>query len=318
VLGGRREILDVGEENGELLALGVDLDVTLPGEDRFIDLGAQVLRYLHRHRGQEVVGAREFLVHHPDLVRLAALHDDDADARCRREGEVDQEILEAPDADDHGMADRHGLDAANVADLPVAFGAVGVAVMTADAAFGHADREGHLHDGVEQAAGRVFAARKRGIGAEGVERGALEFRQRVRLAAREGEIGHEVVADGAVAAGDEIADRDREGRRDRHRAGNVVVILYHLRRPAIRPGRENAADDVGRVKAADVGDDRADIERLPARGALGQVAQVEPDRNRQGRKQERHDCKERPGAARLLNRTGNLAAVHDYPSSRGW
>jgi hypothetical protein len=39
---GRGEILDVGKEDRELLALGVDGDVLLPAENALVDLRGQV------------------------------------------------------------------------------------------------------------------------------------------------------------------------------------------------------------------------------------------------------------------------------------
>ena len=61
--GGRGEILDVGEEDRQLLALGVDGDVLLAAEDALVDLRRDVARDLHRQRGEEVVGGLQFAVH---------------------------------------------------------------------------------------------------------------------------------------------------------------------------------------------------------------------------------------------------------------
>ena len=54
-LGGRREILDVREEDRELLALGVDGDVLLAAENALVDLRRDVARDLHRQRREEIV-----------------------------------------------------------------------------------------------------------------------------------------------------------------------------------------------------------------------------------------------------------------------
>ena len=55
-LGGRRKVLDVGEEDRQLLALGLDGDVLLAAEDALVDLRRKIARDLHRQRREELVG----------------------------------------------------------------------------------------------------------------------------------------------------------------------------------------------------------------------------------------------------------------------
>ncbi len=72
-LGGGGEILDVGEEDRQPLALGRDLHVALPGEDALVDLRRDIFGDLHRDGGEKVVRLRQFLVDAADLLGLISL-----------------------------------------------------------------------------------------------------------------------------------------------------------------------------------------------------------------------------------------------------
>ena len=136
-LGGAGEVLDVGEEDGELLALGGDRDVLLAAEDALVDLRRQILGELHRDRRQEVVGLGQLLVDAADQAGLAALHQDEGEAGRGGEDEVGEQVLEGEQVAAQRLRDRDLLDAAHVADLPVALGAVGMGVVAADADLAH-------------------------------------------------------------------------------------------------------------------------------------------------------------------------------------
>ena len=82
-LGGGGEVLDVGEEDRELLALGLDRDVLLAAEDALVDLRRQIARDLHRERGEEIVGRLELAVHAADRPRLPPLQHDEVEAGPR-------------------------------------------------------------------------------------------------------------------------------------------------------------------------------------------------------------------------------------------
>ena len=62
-LRGRGEILDIGEEDGELLALGVDGDVLLAAENARVDLRREIVRDLRRNPDEKIVGGLELSVH---------------------------------------------------------------------------------------------------------------------------------------------------------------------------------------------------------------------------------------------------------------
>ena len=79
-LGGHGEILDVGKEHRELLALGVNGDVFLAAEDALVDLRRQIARDLHRQRGQEFVVGLELGIHAADRLGLPVLRGDEGDA----------------------------------------------------------------------------------------------------------------------------------------------------------------------------------------------------------------------------------------------
>jgi hypothetical protein len=78
VLGGRGEIGDVGEEDGELLAVRRDLDALGAGEDRLIDLRREIFRELVGERLEllvllrdDLVGAALLLAHGVELLLVA-------------------------------------------------------------------------------------------------------------------------------------------------------------------------------------------------------------------------------------------------------
>src|SRR5262245_31804958 len=62
VLRGGREILDVGEEDSELFALGVNSDVLLTAENALVDLWRAIVRELGRNPDENVIGGLELSV----------------------------------------------------------------------------------------------------------------------------------------------------------------------------------------------------------------------------------------------------------------
>ena len=151
-LGGRGEVLDVGEEDRELLALGVDGDVLLAAEDALVDLRRQVARDLHRQRSEEIVGGFQ-LAFMPLMV-----------AACRRcmpmnvrpdaamKDEIGQQVLEREDVGGDRLRDGDLLDAAHVADLPVALRAFGMRVVAVHAGRAHDHRRDQADAVAEQRA----------------------------------------------------------------------------------------------------------------------------------------------------------------------
>src|SRR5262245_62276050 len=63
VLRGGGEILDVGEEDSELFALGVNSNVLLTAENALVDLWREIVRELGRNPDEKVIGGLELLVH---------------------------------------------------------------------------------------------------------------------------------------------------------------------------------------------------------------------------------------------------------------
>src|SRR6185312_5035585 len=63
VLCGGGEILDIGKEDSELLALGVDGDVPLTAENALVDLWREIVRDLRGNPGEKVIGGLELPVH---------------------------------------------------------------------------------------------------------------------------------------------------------------------------------------------------------------------------------------------------------------
>ena len=61
-LRGSGEILDIGEEDSELLAPGVNGDVLLTAENALVDLRREIVRDLGRDRDEEVIGGLEISI----------------------------------------------------------------------------------------------------------------------------------------------------------------------------------------------------------------------------------------------------------------
>src|SRR5262245_66503141 len=60
---GGGEILNIGEEDGELLALGVNGDIPLTAENALVDLWREIVRDLRRNRDEKVIGGLKLSVH---------------------------------------------------------------------------------------------------------------------------------------------------------------------------------------------------------------------------------------------------------------
>jgi hypothetical protein len=150
--------------------------------------------------------------------------------------------------------------------------------------------------------------RRAGLGPQGRERAALEGVEVVRLAAAERHVRHEAVLDRAVLGADALAELDRQGRRDRDRAGDVPVVVRR-RDGAVR--LQHAPDHVAAVEGAHLVDDPADLARLAAQHPLRQAGEVEPHGGRQGDEPERHGARQKRTYGALLARdplaqTGHL------------
>ena len=124
------------------------------------------------------------------------------------------------------------------------------------------------------------------IGAQRLDRPLLERVERLMLAATERQIRDEPVLDGPVVSADQLAELDRERRRDGDRAGSVLVVLGAGGHLAVR--LQHAPDDVAGVERPHVVDDTAGLAGLQSQEALGQATQVEPDCQRQADQAEEH------------------------------
>ncbi len=282
-LGGRGEVLDVGEEDGELLALGVDGDVLLAGEDALVDLRRDVARDLHRERGEEVVGGFELLVHALDAAGLAALEREERQAAAGGDQEIGQQEFEREDVGRDRLGDDHLLNASDVTDLPVLLRALGMAVVAADA--GRAHRHGRDEaDLVGEQRGGGLDDLLLGIPAQRVERVLLELVELVRGAVLEREVRDEAVGDVFLLCADHPAELQRQRRRNRDRAGHGFIVVHDLGR-AVRIG-EDPPDHIGRIIATHARDYRIEIRGLASQRGLAQLGQVEPYRERQSEQEE--------------------------------
>src|SRR5205814_2135241 len=129
-LGSCREILDVGEKDRELLALGLNGYILLTAEDALVDLRGEIARNLHRKRREKLVGGLELPIHALNRERMAALEHEEAHPSGADQGEIDHQIFEREQVDRYWLADGDFLDAANVADFPALFLALRMRVVT--------------------------------------------------------------------------------------------------------------------------------------------------------------------------------------------
>ncbi len=229
-LGSRGEILDVGEEDRELLALGVDRDVGLTGEYALVDLRREVPRDLGRHRGEELVVRLELAVHAVDRGCLAPLQGNESEAARGGEAEVDQQVFERPDVGRDRLGDGDLLNAAYVADLPVGLGTFRVGIVA-----GHARRSHYDRADVPDAVGEQRPVRLRRLPVRVVsERGqrpGLELVERMSRAVLEGKVGYEPVGNIRLLFADDAPELERKRRGNGNGAGDLFVVGEDLGRP---------------------------------------------------------------------------------------
>ena len=262
------EILDVGEEDRELLALGRDRHILLPAEDALVDLRRQIFCDLHRDRGEEIVGLGQLVVHALDQRRLPALQEDEGKARDARQHEIRQQELERENVRDDRLRDRDLLDAADVALLPVLLRAERMRVVAGDADLPHEHRRGRSDDAVQRRPCHLDDRAASGSARSASMRILLEGVEVVILPALERQVGDEPVSDRAVMSADPLAELDGERRGNRDRARHVEIIV----RRRHRLGRlQHAPDHVARIEAAHLVDDAADFARLASEQALRQA-----------------------------------------------
>ena len=103
------EILDVGKEDRQPFALGMDGDVLLPAENALVDLRRQIARDLHRHRSEKFVGGFELAVHRLDQRRLTALQDDEHQPDPGHQHEIGEQIFEGEQIGANRLRGRHFL-----------------------------------------------------------------------------------------------------------------------------------------------------------------------------------------------------------------
>ena len=290
-LGGVREVLDVGEEDGQLLALGGDDGVAGSAENRLVDLGRQIFGNLHRYGSQEGIGFLELGVHASELHRLPPLQHREGQSERACEQQIGQQVFEREYVCRDRFRDRDRLDAAHVADLPVGFRALRVAVVAGDTPLFHNDRNGHANLPVEQRAGN------RGDMGIGIPFFAKDFQCRcfesieiVVRAAGKGHVRHETIADALVGRADHVAEFDRKRSRDRYASVDVAVFV---RWRGVAVAGEDAAHDIARIVVADLRYHVVQFDGLAVQRYVGQIPQIEPDGDGKQRKRE-HDEQAEP------------------------
>jgi hypothetical protein len=145
------------------------------------------------------------------------------------------------------------------------------------------------------------------VGAKSLDRVLLEGVEVVVLAALEGQVGDEAVADGAVLGADPLSELDRERRRDRDAARHVEIIV---RRGHRLMRLQHASDDIACIEAAHLVDDPADLAGLPLEQALRQFPEVEPYGERQPEQPEDHGSDEKRSHRPLLTHDSLAYTCH--------
>ena len=224
--------------------------------------GVQRRTELMAHVGEELrlvlVRLLELPVHALDEDGLTPLQQQEAQSGGADQREIDQQISEGEQVRGDRLADDHLLDAANVADLPVALRAFRMRVVTADAACLHDDRHDETDAVGEDRSRRVGELPAR-VGAQFGQRALLERVEVMRRPVLERVVGEEAVADVVLPLAQHAAKLEREGRRNGDRARDELVVVHHLGRSR---RREDPVDDVAGVVAANAGDDGVQVGRL--------------------------------------------------------
>jgi len=201
----RREVLDIGEKDRELLALGVNGDVLLSAENALVDLRRNVARYLHRKRGEKFVGGFELRIHALDNCGLTPLQGDEQESDRSNEEEIGQQILEREQVAADRLGDGDLLQAANVADLPVALRAVGVGVVAGDAGRRH-DHRCHQPNAIDEKRVRIVGEYLIWICTQPPQRIRFELIKRMRRAVGERVIGNKPICDVVLPFADDVAE----------------------------------------------------------------------------------------------------------------
>ena len=136
-LGGGGEILDVGEEDRQTLALGMDDHVLLPAEDAFVDLRREIARNLQGTAGQKLVCRFQIPVGAMDRARLLPLEENEADADDGNEQKIAEQVFEGEDVARIGLPDDDLLNAAHIAHFPIGLRAFGMAIVAGNTGLAH-------------------------------------------------------------------------------------------------------------------------------------------------------------------------------------
>lgn len=169
-----------------------------------------------------------------------------------------------------------------------------MAVVAGHASLSHHHRHGHAHLALEQRAGEL---RRNVVGgtalAKLLQRAALEGVEPVRGAIGERLVGNEPVLDvSASARGDHVAQFERQRRRDRDRAFNILIIVQRQR---VAVETLHARDHTRSVIAPDFGNHRIEGAGLNRKPGIGEIAKVEPDGDGQQDESEQDRKTEDPG-----------------------
>ena len=175
------------------------------------------------------------------------------------------------------LPDDEFLDAAHVAHFPIALRALRVRVVAVDAGGVHDDGRDEPYAAVEDRAGDVVDAGGRSL-PQGRERLALELVEGVGRAVLERIVRKKAEADIVVAFADHAAELEGERGGDGNAARHIDIVGNDMGRAAVG---QHAGDDITGIIAADAVDHHHQLGRLAAQCLLGQIAHVEPDRDRQ-------------------------------------
>ena len=221
------------------------------------------------------------MIHPADQPSLTLLQREEGNAADRGKREVGEQELEREEIGGDRLGNRNLLDAAHVADLPVALLALRMTVVAGHACRPHDHRRNQANAVAGERPGRLDQPLI-GVLAQARQRLLLEIVEDMRRPVCERHVGDEAVLDVLLLLADHVPEFERQRGRDRNGAGNRFVVVHHLGRSRIC---EDAADDVRAVIAPHAGDHRVEVGRLPPQIRVGEMCEVEPDCSRQRGKQ---------------------------------
>ena len=170
-----------------------------------------------------LAGLLKFFIYALDHNRLATLQRQKAKSGRSDQAEIHQQVLKRKQVRRNLLANRHLLNAANIAHLPVAFWALGMSVVASDASRAH-------YDWRDQRTRSVVSGLRRDAWFSWCQSAARAFKivEDVERSVHKWIIRNEAISDIVLLLADDATELKRKRRWDRDRARDGLVIVRHL------------------------------------------------------------------------------------------